>query len=91
VTYPAGYFPGSEQERVELARQAFIRDAKAEEERLATLPAAAEASPAIPGLSDSERAELARLRAEALSDSDRAELDRLRASANRPYAGEGNA
>lgn len=91
ATYPEGYFPGSEAERQELAKQAAIRDAKAEEERVAALPAPEEAPPPIPGLSAGERAELERLRAEQMNDSDRAELERLRASANRPYSGEANA
>lgn len=73
ATYPEGYFPGSETERQELARQAAIRDAKAEAERIATLPAPEEAPPPEPGITISERAELNLLRAEA--------------AANRPYSG----
>jgi hypothetical protein len=85
ATYPEGYFPGSETERVELANQARIRDARAEEERVAALPPPEEAPPPIPGLSAGERAELERLRAEQLSETERAELAQLRAGSNRPF------
>lgn len=89
ATYPEGYMPGSEVERQELARQAAIRDAKAEEERVAALPPPEEAPPPVPGLSQGERAELERLRAEQLSNSEREELDRLRSASNRPFSNGG--
>jgi hypothetical protein len=86
ATYPEGYQPGSEQERAELARQAAIRDAKAEEERIATLPPPEPGPAPIQAMTAGERAELDRLRAESLSVSERDELERLRAAAgNRPY------
>lgn len=62
--YPEGYTPGSEQERQRLADQAAARDAKAEAERVASLPPPEEAPPPIPGISPAERAELESLRAE---------------------------
>lgn len=64
MTYPPGYFPGSEIERQYLADQANARDAKAEAERVAALPPPEEAPPATPGLSAAEHAELIALRAE---------------------------
>jgi hypothetical protein len=64
ATYPEGYFPGSEEERVRLAALARERDAKAEAERIAALPPPEEVPPPIPGLSPAERAELESLRAE---------------------------
>lgn len=64
MTYPPGYFPGSEEERQRLADAAALRDAKAEAERVAALPAPEEAPPPTPGLTEAEHAELVALRAE---------------------------
>lgn len=68
------YQPGSEVERARLQRQVEADDAKVEAERVASLPPVeAEApNPASAPISQSERAELEALRAQA---------------ANRPYEG----
>ena len=65
ATFPEGYLPGSEEERVRLVALARDRDAKAEAERVAALPPPEEAPPLIPGLSPAERAELDAFRAAA--------------------------
>lgn len=75
------YLPGSEVERQRLQAIKEAADAKAEAERVASLPPPEEAPPPTPGLTDAERAELEALRAEVAS---------ARAG-NTPYQGNGNA